>query len=49
MLAESTPYLKPCPRCGVEIPTSCRICWQCGEYLDPKLREIAKHAKETKP
>ena len=39
-----SPYLKHCPRCGVNIPASCRICLNCGELLDPHLIELAERA-----
>lgn len=48
MLNDPSPYLRPCPNCGVEMPTSCKICWHCGAYLDPRLREIAIHSEEAK-
>ena len=46
---EPSPYMRPCPRCGVNIPTSIKGCWSCGEVLDPRLIELAKAAKESKP
>jgi len=33
MLANPSPYLKPCPQCGVNIPINIKGCWSCGEIL----------------
>jgi len=47
VLAPEPTYIKPCPRCGIEIPTSCKYCWNCGKVLDPRLIEAAKKIKEA--
>ena len=44
---EPSPYLRPCPTCEFNLPTSCKICWKCGEVLDPRLIELAKSVKEA--
>lgn len=41
---KGTGALGKCPRCGVDIPSSCKICWGCGEILDPRLIELAERA-----
>jgi len=46
MLApEPSPYLKTCPRCGVNIPTNIKGCWSCGEILDHRLIELAEKVR----
>jgi len=47
MLAPEPTYIKRCPSCGIEIPTSCKCCWSCGKVLDPRLIEPAKSVKES--
>ena len=42
---EPSPYLKPCPTCGFSLPTSCKICWRCGEVRDYHLLELAPGVK----
>jgi len=43
---EPSSFTKPCPRCGIHIPTTCKYCWSCGKVLDHHIIEPAKSIKE---